>query len=56
MEKDFNLESLFDKGKKYLVGKSKDIKLAIENYEKFFNKLNVMNLYKKFQKKIIYLI
>ncbi len=40
MEKDISLESLFEKGKKYLIGKSKDIKLAIENYDLYFNKLN----------------
>ena len=27
---DISLESLFEKGKKYLIGKSKNIKLAIE--------------------------
>lgn len=37
---DISFESLFEKGKKYLIGKSKDIKLAIENYDLYFNKLN----------------
>ena len=37
---DISLESLFEKGKKYLIGKSKNIKLAIENYDLYFNKLN----------------
>ena len=48
MENEFSLESLFDKGKKYLVGKSKDIKLAIQNYENYFNKLN--EFYESLQK------
>ena len=35
-----NIEQLFEKGKKYLLGKGKNTKLAIEIYEEYFNKLN----------------
>ena len=33
-------QSIFNEGKKYLLGKNKNIKLSIENYEKYLNEIN----------------
>ncbi len=41
IENEFNkIQPLFNKGKKYLIGKNKDIKISIENYENYFNQIN----------------
>ena len=34
------LQFIFNEGKKYLLGKNKNIKLSIENYENYLNELN----------------
>ena len=50
IEKQFNdIQSYFNESKKYLLGKNKNIKLAVENYDKYYFKLN--NLYLDLQKK-----
>ena len=53
MENEFNtIQTLFEKGKKYLKGKNKDIKLAIENLDNYFTKLkDCYESLKKIQKK-----
>ena len=44
LENEFNkLQSTFNEGKKYLIGKNKDIKLSIQSYEKYL--LNLEHLY-----------
>jgi len=44
IEKEFNkIQSIFNKGKQYLLGEKKNIKLSIENYVQYFNELN--NIY-----------
>ena len=41
IEKEFNsIQTLFNDGKKYLVGKNKNIKLGIEIYDNYSSKLN----------------
>lgn len=41
IEEEFNsIQSLFDEGKKYLFGKNKNVKLAIENYDSYYLKIN----------------
>jgi len=41
IEKEFNsLQSYFNEGKKFLLGKTKNIKLAIENYDSYYLKIN----------------
>ena len=51
IEKEFNsLQSFFNDGKKYLVGKSKNIKLALESYEIYYTKLN--NIYENLKSKL----
>ena len=41
IEEEFNaIQSLFNEGKKHLVGKNKNIKSAIEIYDKYYSKLN----------------
>lgn len=41
IEKEFDsIQSLFNEGKKYLIGKDKNKKLAIEIYDKYYSKLN----------------
>ena len=49
IEKEFNnLQTLFNEGKKYLIGKNKDIKLSIQKYEAYLFKLD--NLYEDLKK------
>ena len=41
IEKEFNsLQSYFNEGKKFLLGKTKNIKLAIESYDSYYLKIN----------------
>ena len=41
IEEEFNsLQPYFNEGKKYLVGKNKNIKLALENYDSYYLKIN----------------
>ena len=50
IENQFNgIQSYFIESKKYLLGKNKNIKLAIENYDNYYLKLN--NIYLDLQKK-----
>ena len=45
IENEFNkLQSIFNEGKKYLIGKNKDIKMAIKSYDNYLLELD--NLYK----------
>ena len=49
IEKQFNdIQSYFNESKKYLLGKGKNIKLAVENYDNYYLKLN--NIYVELQK------
>ena len=50
IEEEFNkLQPIFNEGKKYLIGKNKDIKLSIQNYEQYLLKLN--NLFQELKNK-----
>ena len=49
IEKEFNkLQTSFNNGKKYLLGANKNIKLAIESYDSYWNELN--NCYETLKK------
>ena len=50
IENEFNkLQSIFNEGKKYLIGKNKDIKLAIKSYDNYLLELD--NLYQNLKTK-----
>ena len=50
IEEEFNkLQPIFNEGKKYLIGKNKDIKLSIQNYEQYLLKLD--NLFQELKNK-----
>ena len=43
IKKEFeNLQKLFNRGKKYLIGKNKDIKLSVQNYENYLLKIDTL--------------
>ena len=50
IEKEFNnLQTFFNEGKKYLIGKNKNIELSIQKYQNYLLKLD--NLYEDLKKK-----
>ena len=56
IEKEFNaIQIFFNEGKKYLIGKSKNIKLALESYEIYCSKLNSLydTLKNKYKEELI---
>ena len=56
IEKEFNsIQTFFNEGKRYLIGKSKNIKLAIESYDNYHLKLNFTynNLINKLKEEIL---
>jgi len=51
IEKEFNkIQDCFNEGKKYLIGKNKNVKLSVESYEIYYTKLN--NLYNNLKNKL----
>ena len=51
IEKEFNkIQDCFNEGKKYLIGKNKNVKLSVESYETYYTKLN--NLYNNLKNKL----
>ena len=59
IENQFNgIQSYFNESKKYLLGKNKNIKLAVENYDNYYLKLNnlYLDLYKKAKEKELEII
>jgi len=51
IEKEFNkIQDCFNEGKKYLIGKNKNVKLSVESYENYYTKLN--NLYNNLKNKL----
>ena len=51
IEKEFNkIQGCFNEGKKYLIGKNKNVKLSVSSYETYYIKLN--NLYNNLKNKL----